>query len=63
MTTRTPEEYRRWLIEQTQNCLTQAKQKIDAKMATALDKAAQDYMAELNRLIANKKNASNSRED
>jgi len=52
---RTPEEQRRWLAEQTENCLRGANQPLDSKTEVALEKAVQDYMAELERLTANKK--------
>lgn len=60
MKSRTPEEYRQWLAEETEKCLRQSNQTIDTAMASALDKAAQDYMAELDRLLVSKKTARDS---
>lgn len=56
MNKRTPEEQRQWLIEQTERCLRLANQSIDAKLATAIESVANEYMAELDRLMAVRKN-------
>lgn len=55
MKSRTPEEYRQWLAEETEKCLRRSNQAIDPGMATALAKASQEYTATLDRLIASKK--------
>lgn len=60
MSTRTPEEYRRWLREQTENCLRQSNQTIDPAMAAAIDSAADNYMTVLERLTASRKKAGNT---
>ncbi|WP_424628493.1 hypothetical protein [Bradyrhizobium sp. SYSU BS000235] len=59
MSTRTPEEYRRWLKEQTENCLRQSNQTIDPAMAAAIDSAADNYMTVLERLTASRKKVGN----
>jgi hypothetical protein len=55
MNKRTPEEQRQWLVEQTERCLRLANQPIDAKLVAAMENAASEYMAELDRLTAIRK--------
>lgn len=57
MNKRTPEEQRLWLIEQTERCLRLANQPIDAKLAATMESVASEYMAELDRLTADRKKA------
>jgi hypothetical protein len=58
MNKRTPEEQRLWLIEQTERCLRLASQPIDAKLVRAMENVASEYMAELDRLTADRKKTS-----
>jgi len=57
MNAKTAEEYRAWLIEQTEKCIKEASLTVDTKMMAAIDSAANDYISELKRLTANKKKA------
>ncbi len=55
MNAETADEYREWLIQQTEMCLKEANLTVDTKMMVAIDNAANDYISELARLTASKR--------
>lgn len=62
MTSRTPEEYRRWLFDQTEKCLRESNRPIDTIMAAAIGSAAQDDMAVLEQVAATRRKVADKSE-